>query len=64
MNRIKHQCPFCNEWVEHYESCNGFCKCSAKYYSQQNVWLNRKTGKTYKGTLNLELVEERSDNNS
>lgn len=48
MNKIKHQCPFCGEWVEHYEGCNGFCECFAKYYSQQKIWLNRKTGETVK----------------
>lgn len=46
IRRIKHQCPFCGEWVEHNWECNGFCKCFAKYYSQDQVWLNRKTGET------------------
>lgn len=45
---IKHQCPFCGEWVKHYDICNGFCSCSAKYYSHNKVWLNRKTGETRK----------------
>ena len=49
IRRIKRQCPFCGEWVEYYEDCNGFCKCFAKYYSQDKVWLNRKTGETRKG---------------
>lgn len=56
--RIKHQCPFCGEWVEHYEICNGFCSCFAKYYSRDDVWLNRKTNETRKGTYCLEVIEE------
>ena len=61
MKRIKHQCPFCGEWVEHYESCNGFCKCWAKYYTQDKIWLNRKTGETRKGTYNLELIKDKGE---
>lgn len=43
---VKHRCPFCGEWIKHNRFCNGFCTCSAKYYSQDQVWLNRKTGET------------------
>ena len=58
MIKVKHKCPFCGEWVEHWESCNGFCRCSAKYYSSQQVWLNRKTGETRKVDTNdfIEMV--------
>lgn len=56
--RIKHKCPFCGEWVEHYDDCNGFCICFSKYYSQDDVWLNRKNGETRKGTCCLEVIEE------
>ena len=59
MKRMKHQCPFCNEWVEHLQLCNGFCKCFAKYYVNDNVWLNRNTGEIQKGTFNLEYVDEK-----
>lgn len=59
MNKIKHKCPFCGELVEHYKICNGLCKCGAKYYTNNKLWLNRKTGEVRKGTLNLEYVEEK-----
>lgn len=49
LKKIRHRCPFCNEIVEHYENCNGFCKCFAKYYSNQNIWLNRNNGEVRKG---------------
>ena len=59
MRKIKHQCPFCGEWVVHWNTCNGFCKCFAKYYSFDNIWLDRHSNKIHKGTRNLEYVEEK-----
>lgn len=64
LNKTRHKCPFCGETIEHYENCNGFCKCFAKYYSKQKVWLNRNTGETRKGTYNLELIDDWSNNNA
>lgn len=58
---MKHQCPFCNEYIEQYEFCNGICKCFAKYYANENVWLNRNTGEIRKGTYKLEYIEEWSE---
>ena len=56
--RIKHQCPFCGEFVEHDATCNGFCICFSKYYSQDDIWLNRITNEKRKGTRHLEVIEE------
>lgn len=43
---IKQICPFCgSEVTRPYEICNGFCKCGAKYYAHEKIWLDRKTGK-------------------
>lgn len=42
-------CPFCGSYVERlFEQTNGFCKCGAKYYFMDKLWLNRKTGETIK----------------
>lgn len=49
MKKLKNKCPFCGKIVERYSYCNGFCNCGAKYYPNDKVWLNRKTGETRKG---------------
>lgn len=43
--RYKKQCPFCGSTCENFKGSNLFCKCGAKYYYFDDVWLNRKTGK-------------------
>ena len=43
--RYKKVCPFCGANCENFEGSNLFCNCSAKYYWEDKVWLNRKTGK-------------------
>ena len=49
MEKIKNKCPFCGETVERlFEMCNGFCKCGAKYYFLEKVWLDRNTGEEIK----------------
>ena len=48
METVKNKCPFCGKIVEHTENCNGFCLCGAKYYSEDKIWLNRKTGERVK----------------
>lgn len=58
MKKMKHQCPFCGEYVEHLRFCNGFCKCFAKFYTNDNTWLNRHTGEVRKGMTNLSYVED------
>ena len=57
MKKLRHQCPFCGEYVEHLRFCNGFCSCFAKYYTGDNLWLDRNSGKIHKGVKNLEYVE-------
>lgn len=43
------RCPFCNSIVVRVsKNGNGFCRCSAKYYGEDRIWLHRKTGKTIK----------------
>lgn len=50
MGKIEeNKCPFCGAMVKHTEIGNGFCSCGAKYYSEDRVWLNRKTGEEVKG---------------
>ena len=47
--KIINICPFCGSSIERlFEQTNGFCKCSAKYYFMDKLWLNRKTGETIK----------------
>ena len=58
MKKLRHQCPFCGEYIEHSVFCNGFCKCFAKYYPNDDIWLNRNTGETRKGTQNLKCIDE------
>ena len=43
-NRYKKVCPFCKSVCESFEGGNLFCNCSAKYYWEDKVWLNRNTG--------------------
>lgn len=43
-NRYKKVCPFCKSVCESFEGSNLFCKCNAKYYWEDKVWLNRNTG--------------------
>ena len=43
-NRYQRKCPWCGEICEAYEGNNLFCKCFAKFYWEDKVWLNRKTG--------------------
>ena len=43
--KIINICPFCGSPVERlFEQANGFCRCGAKYYFMDKLWLNRKTG--------------------
>lgn len=42
--RYRKQCPFCKAFSEGYAGNNLFCKCNAKYYWGDKVWLNRNTG--------------------
>ena len=42
--RYKKVCPFCKSVCENFKGSNLFCKCNAKYYYFDNVWLNRNTG--------------------
>ena len=58
MIKMKHQCPFCGEWITHLRFCNGFCECSGKYYVNDNIWFNRDTREVYKGMKNLEYIDE------
>ena len=44
----KKVCPFCNAVCENIAGGNLFCKCNAKYYWDDKVWLNRKTGERVK----------------
>ena len=48
-NKVKNKCPFCGNIVERSaEYFNGFCSCGAKYYPEDKIWLNRKTGEERK----------------
>ena len=42
--RYKRKCPWCGEVCEGYEGNNLFCRCFAKFYWEDKVWLNRNTG--------------------
>lgn len=44
-HRYKKECPFCHSTYESFIGCNLFCRCNAKYYYQDKVWLDRNTGK-------------------
>ena len=44
MSRYKRICPWCGNICEGYEGNNLFCKCFAKFYWEDKVWLNRNTG--------------------
>ena len=48
MKKLTIKCLFCGETIEYWENCNGFCQCFAKYYSNDKLWFNRKTGETLK----------------
>lgn len=43
--RYVKECPFCKSKVENYLTCNLFCNCGAKYYYNQGLWLERKSGR-------------------
>jgi hypothetical protein len=42
--RYRKTCPFCGTVCENFDYMNLFCKCNAKYYLFDKVWLNRNTG--------------------
>ena len=44
-HRYKKECPFCHSICENFIGCNLFCRCNAKYYYNDKVWLDRNTGK-------------------
>ena len=43
-DRYSKICPFCGMVCENHKGGNLFCNCWAKYYWEDKVWLNRKTG--------------------
>ena len=55
-NRYSKVCPFCGATCESFEGSNLFCSCWAKYYWEDKVWLNRKTGE--------EVWDKESDNDN
>lgn len=44
-HRYKKECPFCHSICEGFIGGNLFCRCNAKYYYEDKVWLDRNTGK-------------------
>ena len=44
-HRYKKECPFCHSICESSIGGNLFCRCNAKYYYEDKVWLDRNTGK-------------------
>ena len=41
--KYKKVCPYCNETCEGYYPLSCICKCGAKYYSKNDIWLERKS---------------------
>ena len=56
IKQYKRQCPFCKRICYGYEGSNLFCGCNAKYYWQDQVWLDRKTGKEVRTMTNREYL--------
>lgn len=44
-HRYKKECPFCHSICKGFIGGNLFCRCNAKYYYEDKVWLDRNTGK-------------------
>lgn len=44
-HRYQKECPFCHAICENFRGGNLFCRCNAKYYYAERVWLDRNTGK-------------------
>ena len=48
MESYTKKCPFCNTKTTQHEFLNIICKCGAKYYYADKLWLNRDTGERIK----------------